>query len=571
MNREIRIYYESYEQANHYIKPIIKNSFPDIGLKLVYLSKGKGYIDGSLISKILKFKNPDIMISCVVGTEEIPLFVIEFSEAVTTEDHELQRFDGYLGAVAGKCFYVRISPFKESQSRHGGNIGFDTFEPYALIFKRFNLPAFHFEWPMETPSLVERNPEYLSCPPNIANFDYLIVKTIKVVSENYKDVKKQGLSKIILPQIKNKYLVEWLERLEKFTPLADHSSFRSSRLKWLKKENAFLFKLNRMGHAMDPERGMIWYYKCRYNEEIISRIVFPSRGDRVFEKNKLKNDLDYLNAFIEGTSLDMGGNFTTFLKTQGYLSPKLVSKEINITKFVSDNLNLFNKALLAIFSNSSKLLIQNKRGKTKIVLGWDITQNIFGENSNIKATKVKERDFIEEDDITYIVAHQVLRKNGFDIISLSYPGAQGDRAIFPQAGTGRGQPRKYVDIIACYPKKYLDLTENKGSYKLPEVVSDIEKLNFYKSNLHFRQALDNLLEEISPKNKELPLLLSVSFWVSNENTNLKNLPIEKINFFVTVSPDRKKWKIWVGGNLNIFKYKEGEVILEKTYCVELNR
>ena len=43
MNKEIRIYYESYEQANHYIKPIIKNSFPNIKIKLVYLSKGKGF------------------------------------------------------------------------------------------------------------------------------------------------------------------------------------------------------------------------------------------------------------------------------------------------------------------------------------------------------------------------------------------------------------------------------------------------------------------------------------------------------------------------------------------------
>lgn len=67
-----------------------------------------------------------------------------------------------------------------------------------------------------------------------------------------------------------------------------------------------------MGHAMDPERGMIWYYKCRYNKTIISRIIFPSQGDRFFEKNKLKSDFDYLKAFIDGASLDKGGNFTTF-------------------------------------------------------------------------------------------------------------------------------------------------------------------------------------------------------------------------------------------------------------------
>ncbi|KKT68027.1 MAG: hypothetical protein UW64_C0031G0006 [Microgenomates group bacterium GW2011_GWC1_44_37] len=29
----------------------------------------------------------------------------------------------------------------------------------------------------------------------------------------------------------------------------------------------------------------------------------------------------------------------------------------------------------------------------------------------------------------------------------------------------------------------------------------------------------------------------------------------------------KKWKIWAGGDLDIFRYKEGDVVLEKTYMV----
>ena len=79
MKKEIRIYYESYEQANHYIKPIIQDSFPEIEIRLISFSKGNAYIDGSLISRILKFKNPDILISYIIGSEEMPLFVIEFS------------------------------------------------------------------------------------------------------------------------------------------------------------------------------------------------------------------------------------------------------------------------------------------------------------------------------------------------------------------------------------------------------------------------------------------------------------------------------------------------------------
>jgi len=57
MIKEIRIYYESYEQANHYIKPIITKSFPGLIVKLIYLSKKCGYIEDSLVSRVLKFKN----------------------------------------------------------------------------------------------------------------------------------------------------------------------------------------------------------------------------------------------------------------------------------------------------------------------------------------------------------------------------------------------------------------------------------------------------------------------------------------------------------------------------------
>lgn len=569
MNKEIRIYYESYEQANHYIKPIIRQNFSGTDIKLVYLSKGNGYVDGSLISKILKLKNPDIMISYVLDEVEIPIFVIEFSEAVTTEDHELQRFDGYLGAVAGKCFYIKISPQKKSQSQHGGNINFNILEPYALIYKRFNLLSFHFEWPLDTPVFVKRDADYFSCPPKIEALEFLITETIKNILSNFSEIKEKGLGAIPFDKFEgNKEIKKWVENLKGFEFEDNCAKFNSSRLKWILRDKAFLFKFNRMGHAMDPERGMIWYYKHRYNKPIISRIIFPSAGDAVFLNKRLKTEEDYLRAFVAGTGLDKGGNFVRFLKKRGYITDsKLNKKVIDISEFLKSNLSVLNKQLFAIFSNSEKMLIQDKTGKNRITLFWNSKLDIFSAETNTQVTLIKKRDFIEEDDITYIVAHHVLKKNGFQIISLSYPGAQGDRAILPQAGSGRGQERKYIDIVACYPKKYIDLTENKGTYNLPEVTKDIKKLNFYRSNVDFKNALAGLIKKISPGNEGLPILLSVGFWVSNKKANLKGIPINKINFFITVSPDIKEWKVWTGGNLDIFKYKEGLVDLSETYYI----
>lgn len=568
MNKEIRIYYESYEQANHYIKPIIQNEFANMNIKLIYLSRGIGFNKGSLVSCILRFKNPDIMITLVNNDEEIPLFVIEFSEAVMTEDHELQRFDGYLGAVAGQCFYIKISPFKSSQNEHGGNTEFDVLEPYALIYKRFGIPAFHFEWPLETSTFVKRDSIYLSCPPPIESLNKLITETIWFVLIEYDRIRNKGLFGIS-HKLKNIKTRKWIQRLGSVSFEDNSSKLNSTRLKWLAKEKSLLFKFNRMGHAMDPERGMIWYYRYRYNYPMISRIIFPSTGDGVFDKIELKKDYDYLKAFMVGTGLDKDKKFTEFLLRKKYLvSHNLISNKINISEFLSENFENLNKQLVAIFSNSVQLLIQDSDENNRIILNWDNEFSPLNKKTNTKTTSIKERISLEEDDITYIVAHQVLKKNGFKILSLSYPGAQGDRAILPKRGTGRRQIRKYLDIIACCPNKYIDITENKGEYQLKKITEDIQKLNLFKSKSNYSEALYKLVETISPGNKGLPILLSVSFWVPNKQTNLKGLPIEKIHFFVTISPNMKKWKIWTGGNLNIFKYKEGNVILPKTYCVK---
>ena len=94
--KEIRIYFECLEQANHYIKPSIENVLKKLGLnslppiKLIKLKK-KYDLYSIRIQKILEWKDPDILVSLVTKTNiELPLFIVEFSTAVFTEDHELQ-------------------------------------------------------------------------------------------------------------------------------------------------------------------------------------------------------------------------------------------------------------------------------------------------------------------------------------------------------------------------------------------------------------------------------------------------------------------------------------------------
>lgn len=568
MEQEIRIYYESYEQAKHFIEPIIKKVSGSIPIKLIYLSKNINKIGNLSIKNILRFKNPDILISFTKGEEEIPLIVLEFSEAVTTEDHELQRFDGCLAAVYGKSLYIKISPFKKSLSEHGGNINFDHIEPYALIYKKFKILSFHFEWPLKDNFFVDRDIDYPSCPTTLNNFNFLLEKVISGVISDYEQIKNNGISDYVLDKIKESaFLMQWIEKIKNYKLLNDFDKFNSSRLKWDRDKKIFIFKFNRMGHSMDPERGMIWYYRLRYNKRIDSRMIFPTTGDSVFKKYKLKNNQDYLNAFIDGSGINKGGIFTKFLIENKYLvNDKLVKNEINITNFLKENIYLLNKPIFAIFFNSEKFLLQDKEEKNRIIFFRD-NKVVLDRKDNIYSKNIiKLRDFFSEDDVTYIVSHQILKKNGFNIISLSYPGAQGDRAILPENGSGRKQKREYIDIIASYGDEFINIGESKGKFSPSKVKEDIEKLSFYREDKH-RKALTRLLENISPQNIDSTLLLSVNFWLSKKS-DLKSVPINKIDFFVTLSSDMKSWKIWTGGDLNIFKYKEGKLDLEDTFYLE---
>ena len=106
MIEEIRIYYESYEQALHFIKPslyIYKN------IPILLIKKSKNYKKYSFnLAPIVFWKDQDILISIISNGIEYPIIAVEFSTAVFTEDHELQRSDSLASALENNCLVSRI-------------------------------------------------------------------------------------------------------------------------------------------------------------------------------------------------------------------------------------------------------------------------------------------------------------------------------------------------------------------------------------------------------------------------------------------------------------------------------
>jgi hypothetical protein len=165
--KEVRIYFECLEQGAHFIKPILEQSDEfkkkPFEIKLIKLTGNFKYYS-KLVAPIVYLKDPDILITVIENEIEYPLFQLEISTAVFTEDHELQRFDGIVASTENNCIYGKLSPInKTSQSAHGGNTEFDYITSYKAAYEKFRKMSYHFDWPCDAKGNVIVNSTYLSC------------------------------------------------------------------------------------------------------------------------------------------------------------------------------------------------------------------------------------------------------------------------------------------------------------------------------------------------------------------------------------------------------------------------
>jgi len=580
--QEIRLYYESLEQAYHFVFPIIQKTLQNLShnvdVKLVKMKKK--YIHYSRrLAPIFFWKEPDILMTIVKNNEEYPLLLIEFSTAVFTEDHELQRFDGMLAAAKNNCIYVKISPTKkESPYEHGGKVEFDYVKPYRLIYSKYKKPYFHFEWECNEKGAVKTDSEFLSCPEKIDEFEILLQTIVEHVVENgYSD---EWIDKLCASLQKYEYFQEWLSTLREKLEF-DVSDLNTSRTRWIERDpflctEVLEVKLNRFGHAMDPERGMLAYYGTLV-ENVVSKMIFSKHTDawykdipkekeiRQIVQGGLKDTYDYLLCFALGSGLYKNKDFMNIIRN--YKECRERNIIIDLTRFVQTHFYELTKPLKTIFSYSKLFVIEDDSGERRVTFVWQPVEESGTYKNYPKVTPIAERKWLDEDDVTYVVVHNILKPNGYKIIAVSYPGAQGDRRILVQAGTGRRQPRKYIDIISFLPEKATNLEENKGIFNATELQKDIEELALYKTDNSYKQGLKNFLEIYAPEAIGIPVKIGVGFWASESFniSSIKELDIDKLDYFVYITRDRKRWKIWRTGEDNMFSITSGEVLLPRTY------
>ncbi|NMC98367.1 MAG: hypothetical protein GYA62_01405, partial [Bacteroidales bacterium] len=445
--KEIRLYYESLEQGNDYLLPMITNVVTkDTNIKLVKRPKKASQFPRGALFSIMSFTTPDALITGIKDGIEYPLAIIEFTEAVKTEDHELQRTYGALAAYLSKTFYIKISGHKESEKEFGGA----EYNPYStpkILIDQFNYEGYIIaDWGTKKGNkfTLERNPNFPSCPPEIPILKSTIQAIVKAFLKSEKNWFETSIKELKETSSYNTYRKEVdkaTEAKELLETWNNRKNTNLNKLRYFVNEEWIGAKINRFSHAMDPDRGILNFISFVFSKTHkifgIYALVRP-RGNEI-----LKKDLDSLTTLRkklkEAIAKDSGSvpNWFTDELIKAAESAKTQNETINFQsvwekhkKKISDNKVVATIAFLLdgmyLNHNGIKLIWDRRKllgnGKGEML---ELLKTYFSSTNYTSATAlVEENKEVDEDEVTYAIAHRVLIPNKFKIISISYPGSQ---------------------------------------------------------------------------------------------------------------------------------------------------
>ena len=555
----------------------------------------------SALSAIYSLTTPDFLITLCKDNVEIPILTGEFSEAVTTEDHELQRAIVGIAAYLSGAVHLKISGEKRSTREHGGKI----VKNLPLIIAKSFQEIFNYngyivdEWPtvISNPYVLQRDNTFLSCPPHEASkltccvIRKAIAASIKdfcdiyTYSRDVVDVVMESLSsedefKNFICKLANEngieyFKTEWLKRTKKY----------KNKARIFLSDKYVVIKINRFSHAADPDRGILIFSSLLFDKDkskpsIYARyeVKHPSQTPQELFKNFI------LQARNEGISDDFLNNLKKYC---GHINRY---STMDITSFWPKTQTLWsrNKVLSAIYIFSDGLIIHAKGENwmnKSLKITWNRKETVLGHYDNLEAAlrsmygfkkygkplATLEASSTTEDEVTYIVVHNILRPSSFEIVSVSFPGAQGDAAILPIDKSGRSRPRIYVDIIAWLPSKHdkasskLLLEENKPRPRRGELNSAVNKIRKLKEVPAYTEALKNTLRRLGYGDRDISkIYIGVGFAV-NQRTRTTWNPAN-VDFIIKII-DRKVWKVaaFEEDLRRAFKCWEGKVVLPKVW------
>lgn len=511
---ELRVYAEVLEQGLDF-RDYLKSSGFRGPIKNCYTKKLRDEFgdQDSLVDRIRKSKDVDVLISAISSDKEYPILMIEYSTAVPTDDHKMQRADVYYWSSVYHCPLMKISPSTKGMNQDfGGGSRFTDEYEQAVSYKK-GAVFFPVKW-----DCVDGN-------------DTLPTKKNACSCMEYSDQIASVINIVLATFLKAGSFSEYFALLRAFYKTKYGSIINSFSQDDLKKVivNSTRFcwqrekvkvKINRFGHAMDPDRGVLFFVNMLVGaDNVITEIQvnrssdYNARGgykslfDALSVEEKLKNYVEKIinnkkNVFSPVDALYV---FITALNLDDLVYTQLSATEyriedVSLIQFLKTHATMVSKS---IFLLSTELQLTDKDRNIICRIKWnkkpiDDYLGILG-NTTFRVTPLKQLsiDEAKEDIITY-ASVELYKKMYCDLLAVSYPGAQGDRCIL--TGSGRKVLRTYIDIIAYKDdngRYRVFLQENKDNIsksnpdveKLKKIITDPE----YKKGLKtlFRKTLNN--------------------------------------------------------------------------------
>lgn len=488
----IRIYAEVLEQGIDF-KEYLKSIGVSCPINNVYTRKAHGEITAqdSLVSRIRKSKDIDVLITAISNNMEFPLLMVEYSTAVPTDDHKMQRSDVYYWGSVYKTPTMKIYPHNKGMAQDFGGGDKITDDAEIVIAKQHGAIFYPIQWyTVPNSDVLKTKPKALSCISHNSDIESLLSQIIHCFRINSTI---DGFYDNMLSNYEQKYLTT----LQNYSIDKQNLLSNSTRFYW--NTNNLTVKINRFGHAMDPDRGVLFFVNMLIGAEnatteiqINRSLDFNARGGyaSLFDALSKANELsDYVKNLIQTQNNVFTDENAIYILSTAFNLPSLLFTKISPSEYEIDDERLYEFLIKhpsistkSIFFLSTKLILTDQYRHTICAITWNTDpikhylNTLYDTNYTPLEIKTLDHYAAKEDIVTYSSV-ELYKKMQCDLLAVSYPGAQGDRCIL-SGGTGRKVLRTYVDIIAYQENAgvttvYLEECKDEIS----KSVDDARKLN----------------------------------------------------------------------------------------------
>ena len=515
---QIRIYCECIEQGQEFFLPIFKTAFQNVDVKLVRIPRVNKVIHNRGLKGVFDLANPDGLATIVEGGKEYPFATFEISDAVKTEDHELQRYPQVCSSIAYDLVHIKISPHnKATKADFGGNVDFDPLTIPRILRDEYGFRgAFMLNWPNgDTEYVCKRSLDFPSCP------EEGCVKLLQSIINSISETLLSGcrpaegtyqFSNQVWANLDNETRQIYdgeldlapckSELIDTWNAMTIPSSKGYLRKRMISRDHV-LVTIPRFDRD-SPGPGEVMSYAMMSGANTVG-IAYCGR-DRSMRIDS-KHDNRKLNLPCNSIEDVADRFFDIFKKKKDKMPVELHdllkdswkenrTTSIDITAGLAKlaNRGKMKKWVMTMVFFADYLVIHDRPDKNHtITFHWERSEIIgskIGSTGNVMGHLRTFNDVTQypplvlidplhmpvmlggEDYVTW-AATMVLKQHGWKFAALSYPGSQGDGAILPSGGGGLSRERTYCDGLGRKDSRGLLL---EAKHKEHQIGPDVIKL-----------------------------------------------------------------------------------------------